>query len=615
MRSVETEQRGILRYFYYFVAVAGIATTFLVVSVYQRYAAEAVQDRVANFHLHTLTQVREVSAALAAAELARTRLKVEGQGGWATEGDRLEVKGQLSAAVHSIDRSVASIGRLRHGDADEKYRNAVRRLRVKFDGVRQAFEDEGLRADYEDQLAAFRLSIYQLDRLHSIDVERAVQGLGRASGKRTRQLVSLASVVLVLTVFVLWRLFVLLRFRLRRHSATRKALFERERELMQAQKMEALGTLVGGVAHDFNNLLTAVLGNVELLRAETPEGESPAVELTEIRKAAERAAGLTRQLLVFGRKDQAETGVVDLKLLFLDMEVLLRRLIRADIELTLSAEQDLWLVEADRVQMEQVLINLSVNASDAMPQGGDLTIDVSNVRVGGEAPALATIPAGSYVRTRVRDTGLGMSPDVQSRAFEPFFTTKESGKGTGLGLSTVHGIVTRNNGYILVESASGHGTIFDVYLPRSDGAAIKTGERAAEAPRGTETILLAEDDDQVRALVSAGLRSAGYTVIDTADAEEALEVCKRLESPVDLLMSDVVMPRMRGDELAQRVLEFFPGIGVVFISGYFEEEVLERVRELGSPLVAKPFKMHHLLRVVRQELDARREFGRSAHGM
>jgi signal transduction histidine kinase len=381
-----------------------------------------------------------------------------------------------------------------------------------------------------------------------------------------------------------------------------------ENQLRQAQKMEAIGRLAGGVAHDFNNLLTAIFGYADLLREELPEGSSARQDTEEIRKAAERAAGLTRQLLAFSRQQVLEPVVVNLNDLVEEFDKMLRRLIGEDVALRTAPAPDLGNVRADPGQLQQVLMNLVVNARDAMPTGGELLIETANADLTDAYAELhqPVIP-GSYVMLAVSDTGIGMNADTRARIFEPFFTTKEKGRGTGLGLSTVYGIVKQSGGYIWVYSEPGRGTTFKVYLPRVDAPA-----RTAEQPRGTrtlagtETILLAEDDDMLRPLTKGLLRKLGYVVLQAANAEEALEAAARHDGPIHLLVADVVMPGASGRELARRLADSRPHTKVLYVSGYTDDAIVRHgMLEPGLAFLQKPFTPDTLARKVREVLDGR----------
>ena len=381
-----------------------------------------------------------------------------------------------------------------------------------------------------------------------------------------------------------------------------------EEQLQQSQKLEAIGQLAGGVAHDFNNLLTAILGYAELslLRIHP---DNPAVRnLEQIQKAAARGALLTRQLLAFSRKQILEPRVFDLNHAVKDMYDMLSRLIGENINLAISLASNLGTIKADPSQIEQIIMNLVVNARDAMPNGGDLIIETANV-VLDEVYARLRPPfePGEYVLLCISDTGVGMDAETQARIFEPFFTTKQHGEGTGLGLSTVYGIVKQSGGYIWVDSQLGGGTVFRVYLPRV--ASPITFRRAVPDPisvGGTETVLLVEDDTEVRAVSREILNSAGYRTITPNDVDEAVRVCQEYGEEIHLLLTDVVMPKLSGREFIDKVLASRPDVKVLFMSGYTNDEFIKHsVEDSTMSLIHKPFSPDELLKRVRQILDAK----------
>jgi PAS domain S-box-containing protein len=380
-----------------------------------------------------------------------------------------------------------------------------------------------------------------------------------------------------------------------------------EEQYRQSQKMEVVGRLAGGIAHDFNNLLTVINGYGEMVLATLPSGHTARDSVAEMVKSGERAAVLTRQLLAFSRQQVLAPRVLSLNTVITEMEKILRRVIGEDIALVTNLQPTLGHVRADPGQLEQVLLNLAVNARDAMPQGGKLTLETRNADLD-EAYSRShdgTAP-GRYAVLSVSDTGTGMSAEVKARVFEPFFTTKGPGKGTGLGLATVHGIVTQSGGRIEVASEPGQGTAFKVYLPRIGGTTLNSRRlsREREVPRGRETILLAEDEGSVRALSRYVLRECGYAVLEAADGEEAIEVCAREQGAIHLLVSDVVMPGMGGRQLAEKLLELRPEMRVLYLSGYADDAVIRHgVFEAEVNFLQKPFSAGDLARKVREVLD------------
>ncbi len=384
---------------------------------------------------------------------------------------------------------------------------------------------------------------------------------------------------------------------------------EMEQQLRQSQKIEGIGQLAGGIAHDFNNMLAVINGYSDLVLASLPAGHKLRQYVEEITNAGERAAGLTRQLLAFSRRQILEPKVLDVNQLVLGLDKMLRRLIGEDIELVTLLDPDSLFAKADAGQLEQVLLNLAINSRDAMPSGGALALTTASVYCdAATVPRDAESAPGHYVRLTVRDTGCGMEPETLIRIFEPFFTTKGVGKGTGLGLSTVYGIVRQIGGFLQVESAPGQGTTFSIYLPRVNAPAVAQEERQARAlPQGEETILVVEDEPMVRALVVTMLRRCGYTVLEALLPDEALRLVDEYGGPIHMLVSDVVMPRMSGPALADAVLSRRPGIAVLFISGYTDDAVIRHgVLTQEVELLQKPFAARDLAERVRRLLDQKK---------
>jgi len=380
-----------------------------------------------------------------------------------------------------------------------------------------------------------------------------------------------------------------------------------EEQFRQAQKIEAVGRLAGGVAHDFNNLLMVIRGYSDLLLEELKPADSRRRALEEIRKAGERAATLTRQLLAFSRKQVLQPQILDLNAVVSNINTMLRRLIGEDIELTMLPGAALDRVQADPGQIEQVIMNLAVNARDAMPHGGKLTIETANVNLDEDyARRDGNAAPGPYVRLSVSDTGCGMDAETRAHVFEPFFTTKERGKGTGLGLATVYGIVKQSGGYIWVYSEVGRGTVFKIYLPRAPGSAEarQQGEVQQTLFGGVETVLVAEDDPAVRALVCGALASRGYTVQEARDGREALAAARGYKGPIHLLLTDVVLPHMSGRRLAERLRAERPESRLLYMSGYTDDAVVSHGVSAGKvPFLQKPFSASALSRKVREVLD------------
>jgi PAS domain S-box-containing protein len=383
-----------------------------------------------------------------------------------------------------------------------------------------------------------------------------------------------------------------------------------EAQLRQAQKMEAIGRLAGGVAHDFNNVLGVILGYGEILMREAAGAQRSKLE--QILKAGQRAAALTRQLLAFSRKQIVDPKVLDLNGLLSDLEMMLGRLIGEDVDLVIVPAADLGHVRIDPGQVEQVVVNLCVNARDAMPDGGLLRVETANVVLdAGHAAQHEPLPAGRYVMLAVSDSGCGIEKEVLEKIFEPFFTTKEGGKGTGLGLATVYGIVKQAGGFVWVYSEVGRGTTFKIYLPRIDEPSDKAQLQEAPAPRrGSETILLVEDEPSLRELTREILQEHGYRVLEAGGGAEALEVARQHPDPIHLLITDVVMPDTNGRALAQALTAIRPGMNVLYMSGYTDDVIARRgVLEPGTSLLGKPFTALDLLRRVREVLGESHDEG------
>jgi len=380
-----------------------------------------------------------------------------------------------------------------------------------------------------------------------------------------------------------------------------------EGQLRQAQKMEAVGRLAGGVAHDFNNLLMVIKGHTELLLNVLPPSEQITRKIEQIDRSADRAAALTRQLLAFSRMQVLQPQIINMNSIVEEMGKLLPRLIGEDIELVIRTDEDLGTIRADASQMEQVLMNLAVNARDAMPNGGKLVIETANCELDHSFTASHPLmKTGPYVILVVTDSGTGMDAETQAHIFEPFFTTKEKGKGTGLGLAMVYGIVKQSGGFIWVYSEVGKGTAFKIYLPRVDQAEEPVGPSHpyAEVPMGTETILLAEDEQDVREIAREFLESGGYRVIEAGDGHEAIELAAQNRRKIQLLVTDMVMPGMTGQELAVRLQTENPGLNVIFMSGYSERAATEMANaDPTVRLLSKPFSRSAILRAVRESLQ------------
>jgi nitrogen-specific signal transduction histidine kinase/CheY-like chemotaxis protein len=389
-----------------------------------------------------------------------------------------------------------------------------------------------------------------------------------------------------------------------------------EEQFRHAQKMEAVGQLAGGVAHDFNNILTAVLGYADLLLGRMPKSDPSRPAVEEIRKGGERAAALTRQLLAFSRRAATQPRVVDLNASIRNLEDMARRLVSENIRFRLDLSESIGRIRIDPAQLEQVIVNLVVNARDAMPAGGVITIRTDRTRVeSGAPPAAVQAPPGDYVRLRVTDTGVGIAPTVLEHIFEPFFTTKEPGRGTGLGLATVYGIVSQHGGVVHATSQVGKGAEFEILLPEvTDADQDAAPEPSPVAfPAGTETVMLVEDDPSLLTLASQALTELGYRVLGAPGPVGALRILERERADVAMLVTDVVMPEMGGREFATQSRRIAPGLPILFVSGYTTDADLAKGSEAdGFHFLEKPYTQLTLARKVRDVLDSSR--ARSARG-
>ncbi len=395
---------------------------------------------------------------------------------------------------------------------------------------------------------------------------------------------------------------------LREEIAERSRAEEERRRLQEqvqgAQRVEAVGRLAGGVAHDFNNLLTVIVGRCEIMLDRLSPNHPMLPDVMLIHEAADKAAAVTRQLLAFGRKQVLQPQILDLNLVISNVKTIMVSLIRENIQLKVTLDPAAWRVEADRGQLEQVIINLVVNAVDAMPKGGELEISTSNANLDADNTDFGAKPnPGRYAVLSVRDTGDGMNTETLSHIFEPFFTTKGDSKGTGLGLSSVYGIVKQSGGYIGAVSSPGQGSTFKVYLPGLDRTADQIPPEHTETPGGMETVLLAEDAHVVRKLTRELLENRGYRVIEAASGEEAIRICETYPGKIDLILSDVIMARMNGHEVAREVVRIRPGIKVLLMSGYADQITRNQIAKTGVKFIAKPFTSSGLGLKVREALD------------
>jgi len=457
-------------------------------------------------------------------------------------------------------------------------------------------ESEALRTSCEDPTRPANADAFEQQRVrHGEELARLRESLEASANARTAELEHANAELLR---------------EIAEHIKTEKALQRTQEQLSHSQRLEAIGQLAGGIAHDFNNLLSVVLGYSGTIASDLPPDHPLQADVEEIRRAGERAAELTRQLLAFGRRQVLEPRVLDLNEVVVRVDRMIRRTIGDDIELVTMPGDPLWQVKVDPGQIEQVILNLVINARDAMPGGGTLTIETHNIAFDQDyADAHVGASAGPHVVLAVSDTGIGIPKDVQPRIFEPFFTTKEVGKGTGLGLATVFGIIKQSGGHIWFYSEVGRGTTFKLCFPRSTEPLATPDARPGpivSAPRGHATILLVEDDPQLRAMARTILVRQGYQVLDAPDAAEALTLSARFSGEIALLLTDVVMPKMSGRELARALLETRPRTKVLYMSGYTDNAIVHNgVLDPGVCFLQKPITPDTLAHKVHEVLAPR----------
>jgi signal transduction histidine kinase/CheY-like chemotaxis protein len=603
----------VLRYIYALVGVVALAAAVLLAVAY---AVEGSDDRtrthIYEFHLHSLGHTARLIEAVNALSEHRG---VIGEVSSTNPGSAglLPIRPEFIDIPYTIHRELQlALDLQQQQQGGEFFARALDRAIERSDNLRQSIARGEPWEASRTGVDVLSLRIHQLDRLHSAAAERLTRELAERAERQASFLGGFTVLILFFAGLLTWWILALLRSALIRQTNTEDELAESRRRLEHIQKLDALGQLVGGVAHDFNNLLTAILQQVELLLSGPESRERYRTGLREIQMAGEQAASLTNQLLTFSRRQPVERQVVDLNMLIENLAPMLRRLIGEDISLAVDYQPDLAPAELDPGQMDQLLLNLVVNARDAMPSGGVLTIRTCNLDNANGDPRFPGMPVGSYCGILVEDTGSGMDRETLSRLFEPFFTTKNKGRGTGLGLSTVHGIVTGSNGHIFVSSEPGDGSRFEIYFPRcipsTESTSPEPGAKPVRVFHGSETVLVIEDEEPIRRILSAGLAQLGYKVLIAGSGTEALAICSEEPGSIDVIVSDVVMPDMNGPEVVQRALECQGTALVIYMSGYTDDIVLKSgVSTTEIALLNKPFKLEELTRLMRQSLDARNE--------
>ena len=604
----------VLRYIYGILAVIVVAVTVAMGSLYfaQRDEIET-RDRVQVFHLETFSEMQHLSR-----ELKTLRTLVEDSlfAGVSVHPGAAGINtAQVSytGILQSMRSRLSHLSMLQEQYQDITFVATQQRLVDRFDRIDSGLRVAGPTTDSILALDVLASSIWQLSRLHTIAADTELRELATRQGQRPKFLAILLG-CLGFSALAVGFLIFSLRTSLARQAETETALVEAHDRLHNIQKLDALGRLVGGVAHDFNNLLTTILGNTELLQADSTGNRELDTNLKEIRTAGMRAATLTRQLLAFSRRQHSERSVLDLNELIHSMEAVLQRTLGDDITLTCNYASDLHTADLDPGQLQQVMINLISNAHDAMPDGGLLTITTENVAV---SMGVEGIPDGDYVRLSVSDNGVGMDNDTRKRIFEPFFTTKEQISGTGLGLATVHGIVTDSGGHILVDSEPGKGTRFHIYFPRADSPSENAKEvQLPTIPQeGSETVLVVDDDEQVRRFVEKGLSSLGYSVLTAAGGAQGLEICRKEGAGINAIVSDVVMSGINGPRFMSGALRLCPDAAAVYMSAYTDDVILWQRKGMDDiSVLTKPFELEALTRLIRKGLDQHDDTESSSEG-
>lgn len=502
-----------------------------------------------------------------------------------------------------IDTNLGELRQLHRQHGIGEYAATLGRIEDRFRSIEYSIFRGDRADDSRRAILMFDLAVEQLYRQHSIAAETAYPDVGSVISRMTPYL-SIVALILVVTGAMAWSAMRLLRQSIARQVEIEGSLKENTERMHHLEKLESLGRLVGGVAHDFNNLLTAILGQVGLLQDRQTD-ERTQEGLAQIQEAGRQAAALTRQLLDFGRPAAMEPQIVDLNELIGNTELLLTRIIGEDIEVQIDYANDLYPVKLDPGQLQQVIVNLVINARDAMQDGGRLSIVAKNVHLGSSAAEVASVRPGRYAKIAVSDTGIGMDDQIRQRVFEPYFTTKEMGRGTGLGLSTAYGIVKAAQGHIGISSRPGAGTDVEILLPKSTEAAPPLGGEPVSAGdlTGDETILVVEDEQQIRDFLRDGLESLGYRVLLAADAIEGFKLCDAGGGRIDVILADVILPGENGAELIARASALQPYAQAILMSGYTDEVLVRTGLDTSEvPLIHKPFEINDIARLIRERL-------------
>ncbi|NNF15287.1 MAG: response regulator [Gammaproteobacteria bacterium] len=616
MKRLAPKFEYILRYFYGMMAISVTAAIVALGALYLVEEDESrTRDRVLFFHLKAAEETeliyREYRSLLPSASAGFSdNLK---PGSFSTNDTpslpRPDVQGTLRDMWSHVERLRELHVRFDGEDFFATLQRVTDRLAKMVDSVANSPQP----VLSENDLLMLGRGLEQLKRQHDIAIADALGSLD-VIADRSFPFLAIVTLLVTITGLVTWFSVRQMRVSMLRQADIEQALSDSQERMHHMQKLEALGQLVGGVAHDFNNLLTAILGHASLLLDKSSNGDPTRLSASQIRQAAEQAATLTRQLLAFSRNEPAEVQVFNLNELICEMDDMLRRLIGEDIELDTHYADKLNPVELDPGQMRQVILNLVVNARDAMPDGGRISIITGNTssassNAGGGTNSSHPEAAHRQVKLVVADTGMGMDSDTCSRIFEPYFTTKEKGRGTGLGLSTVHGIVTAAGGNISVSSLPGNGSRFEILLPASKdiSATPVAKEQRADNISGCENVLIVEDEEQIRTLLEKGLARLGYHVLTAPDARSGLEICKNNSDPIDVIVSDVIMPHTNGAEFLNEARQYQPSAAGIFMSGYTDDILQKSGTTLSDiPLLTKPFEIGVLATLIRTSIAERK---------
>ena len=610
MRTASVSAPFVLRYVYAILAVFAIAVVILFTALQVTHERElTTRNEIEFIHLDSITELEELGReARALQQRVRDSLASEESdqtGAAGIESVQLGYGGLLEVMRGRLSK----LAQLEEQSSDEIFTRTVDRLISRFGQIERTLRHSTPTDETVTAIEILNINIEQYDRLHQIAADRLLNELAQRQSEEPRFIgflvmcLGLGALAIVLLVRRLGR-------SLQREVQTELALIESQERLHHIQKLDAIGGLAGGVAHDFNNWLTVILGHVGLLRDSADNDDRGAASLDEIDQAAQQAVLLTKQLLSFSRRQQFQPQILNLNELIRSMEEMLHRVLSANIKLNFAYADDLFDVELDPDQMQQVILNLVNNARDAMPGGGELSVTTRKIFTTADHDGIPGLPDGDYALLSVADSGTGMDEETRQRLFEPFYTTKDRGQGTGLGLSTAHGIVTASNGHIFVSSGEGDGSRFDLYFPRTERSEPKAGsEQQQQAPHtGVETILVVEDNDQVREFLEIGLASLGYRILSAAGGAAGLDLCRQERGPIDVILSDVVMPEMSGPEFLHAALEVRPDAAAIYMSAYAKNEVLRLRSENEAtdiPLITKPFGIEQLSRLIRERLDRR----------